>query len=451
MRLVVDRVEKTGMMGLSNPKRYLTGIDWFMHSLDHINRRACGKGTTAQVVLELKDAPDADALRERLTNAVNAFAILQGRTARSLNLAPYWSAPSKRKRIRVRFDVVSASDEAGVDRLLYRDVVMPSEPGVCRYVWFRLVTAPDAAYLSMAFDHRVLDGQGAETFLDFCVQDPEQQARIAERVVQTEPAHLTQWVKKLLAGKAFNEKLWELRDISPPRCVTGARTGAVRTFRFKAMCMDGPETRHMMDTAFRQAGYLMLMPYVLANVLRTYEDVLGERLNGREHFIVPLSVSLRAPNALPATMFFNHLSFIFLDVAEGDATDVARMIATIKSQMCEQFADRFAQKSAEGLMLARILPVEIFGRVMRYYTRGNSGSLNCSVLTDTKFATSSVLGCEVSNLFHLPNPAYPPGVGAFFNVYRERFNGTLAFADDLIDPATADIFMQRLRHDLLGE
>jgi len=126
------------------------------------------------------------------------------------------------------------------------------------------------------------------------------------------------------------------------------------------------------------------------------------------------------------------------------------MISSFKSQMGEQLASQFYQRAAEGLMLARILPIPLMSWLMRLYSGGCPGSLCFAVLADTGFTVKSFMGCNVKDLYHLPNPLYPPGIGVFFNVFEGRINGVFSYADNVIDEDIARRFATELQKELLS-
>ena len=79
----------------SKSKHYLTGIDWILHGFDWMNKRATGAGNTFQIVMELDAMPVEDEARDWLDGCLGRLPLLNGRTRRDYNLAPYWAVPSK--------------------------------------------------------------------------------------------------------------------------------------------------------------------------------------------------------------------------------------------------------------------------------------------------------------------------------------------------------------------
>ena len=68
-------------------RRYLSGIDWIIHGLNHTLECESGVGNLSQVVLDLDGTVDEQELRRELTRFLGRFPVLHGRLGRALNLA----------------------------------------------------------------------------------------------------------------------------------------------------------------------------------------------------------------------------------------------------------------------------------------------------------------------------------------------------------------------------
>ena len=79
----------------SRKKRYLTGIDWVIAALDRMSRRATGGSNASQIVLELNGPFDAQRFARAMTEFAGLFPVLNGRSTRDWNLAPYWRMPRR--------------------------------------------------------------------------------------------------------------------------------------------------------------------------------------------------------------------------------------------------------------------------------------------------------------------------------------------------------------------
>ena len=82
-------------MLVSKHKRYLSGSDWVINTLDYMMKATTCAGNMSQVVLELDGLLDASEVRSRLNAFVKQFPVLQGQVSRDIKLAPFWKIPGK--------------------------------------------------------------------------------------------------------------------------------------------------------------------------------------------------------------------------------------------------------------------------------------------------------------------------------------------------------------------
>jgi len=78
-------------------KRYLTGIDWVINSIDYSGKSRFGVGNVSQIILELQGEPDGTMLRRSLCDFLRDFPLVNGLPSRGLNLCPYWKVPPPAK------------------------------------------------------------------------------------------------------------------------------------------------------------------------------------------------------------------------------------------------------------------------------------------------------------------------------------------------------------------
>ena len=85
-------------MLVSKRKRYLSGSDWVINTLDYMMKAVTSSGNICQVVLILNAPLPEQTVRNRLNHFVKQFPVLQGRVARDFKLTPYWKIPASRER-----------------------------------------------------------------------------------------------------------------------------------------------------------------------------------------------------------------------------------------------------------------------------------------------------------------------------------------------------------------
>lgn len=418
----------------SRKKRYLTGIDWIIATLDHMSRRATGGSNASQIVLELRGAFDAARFRGAMASFAGLFPVLGGRIARDWNLAPYWRMPGRMPEDGVRVDVQEAA-EAAVWPLLEGHLNEPSG-GSSRPLAFRVLKAgPDRAWVAMRFAHSIFDAPGAEAFLDlfqgWAAGDDVRDRLAAIRL--TEPAHLSGWKAKFEDGRKLVRLLRSLQDarlalLPRPAPLKG------RTFRFKIISFSEAETAAVTERAYRDAGYLMFMPYVLAGAVRSLAGIFAAKGVSDADFVVSVSIDLRQPDQVASDLFFNHLSFLLFRIPAPSLHDRRALLESIRQQMYEQVKSGFPRALAESSMVMRIVPRPMLARLMLAPLHGEFASLGFSAVGKGGYSSKEFMGVALENLYHMPLLPVPPGLGFVVNQYAGRMNAVIPFLDGLLTP-----------------
>lgn len=438
-------------------RRYLRGNDWIICALDDLTRRTTGVGNLSQVVLHLAGRIAVDDLAMCLEECLAKCAAVWGRPARDwLNLAPYWSMRSLRSTrspVRLSVDDIGAAgrNEDAVKHLA--EAVNRGLPEERARVAFHLVSGPaNSSFLGMTFDHCLLDARGAEMFLGVFDQ---QYAGRGDRgsdgcTALSEPAHLDNWVRKFRSGKVVNRAIralagLDLATLPIPRRPSGLRYG------FRVEWFNETESTQILETAYRKAGYLMVMPHLLAATLRALHPVFHRRGSAGNEYIAVVTLDAREPATQHETLFFNHVDFMFFRIEARHVLDYGTVVESIKVQMYSQVKAGQPQHLENASLLMRILPLSAIGMLLRRPLRVLLGSFSFADVGKTAYTQSTFMGREVVNVFHMPRVAAPPGIGVFFNRFQSRVNVTLAYVETMLEDGDADRVVVRLRESLTGE
>jgi hypothetical protein len=429
-------------MGLSLPfskhKRYLTGIDWIINMFDHMLKQSSGAGNASQIMLELDGILPAERLRAAFKDFSRHLPVLRGRLARDFNLAPYWKFPAPDSGLELELEIPVSTFPADqpTDPILSELATRVNSPFPhdTDHIHFDLAHHGDArTFLVMRFDHRIFDARGAESFLHLLHHYVSQghDASVLKDISWTEPAHLSDWKLKFLAGRQINRalqalaksshRLHDFSAIPKPGC------------RFRFIRFSARQSAAIVESAYSQAGYLMLMPYLLARCIQALHRVFLDRGIRVPNYIIPISLDMRAGNTLPKTLFFNHVSFLFLDIKTGDVEDRPRLIKSIIAQMYEQTKSGQLNAFGDASMLMRIVPLPLLTRIARLPLKGEFGSLAFSHINETAYLSPDFLNHKVLNLIHTPRVPIPPGFGFFFNTYGGTLNAIFCFVPELIN------------------
>lgn len=423
----------------SRRKRYLTGSDWVIGTLDQVMKKATCAGNLAQIVLPLAAPVDAGRLREGLDHLLTRFPVLSGTVARDWRLAPYWKIP-RRARQAIPLQVTT----------LVADKLLPAcEQSINRpfrtdseHLAFQLLTDDAKSILIMTFDHRLLDARGAEALLALLGQSLDGVPLPAEPVFASS-AELTRWQEKFLAGRNVNRRIIALAKASPR--ALPLPPGRDRGYRYRLIACTTQESAALTERAYREAGYLMESPFLLAVVTKAMHALCTARGVAGCNYLVPVTVDRRPGREPLQELFFNHMSYLFYQLPAELGDDLAGLIAAIKQQMYDQVKSAFPADLAKASLLMRIAPLPLLGRMLYLPMDGKMATFAFAHLGRGGFAASEFMGSAVENLFHMPRVPLPPGVGFFSNSYHGRLNLVMSYLDGLISEAEADLVEHGIR------
>lgn len=433
----------------SRSKHYLTGMDWIVHGLDYMNKRVSGAGNMFQIVLDLDGAPAEHEVRECLCGVLAKCPIINATTRRHYNLAPYWEMPSHAHTTALALKASQLDAGADIYPLLEREVNTPfgSERD---HISFHLVRSGESSHVAVKFDHRLFDAHGAEVFLGMLQREWEKGEAYAWESPLPEPAHLSQWRQKFLAGRQVNRALLQLRGNAPPRVLPSDPTASRLGCRFGIFSFDERQSEEIIDRAEDEAGYLMAMPYALALTVRVLHEVFASRGIDTGDYIIPVTMDTRPPGKLIQQAFFNHVSLFYIRIQAREVDDSSVLLNSIKQQIYEQVRAGLTRDIWDASFLMRIAPLPAVGYLIKRYFRGEVASFCFSFLRDTGHMPVHFMGKKVRRSYHMPRVPIPPGLGVFFHQSRGRLNVYVSYANGLLAEDEANTIVDTLRSRLEG-
>jgi hypothetical protein len=431
-------------------KRYLSGIDWIVNAFDHMTKRATGVGNVSQIVLELDGYPSEEELRKRLDAFLKQFPVLYGRPARDFNLAPYWKMPSRWEANDGSFRVSHLQGEGRIEDVyaIFQQEVNTPFSNSQEHLTFHLVYTENTSFIAMTFDHRLFDAWGAEAFLGMFQQDWEMGEASFRGIHLTEPAQLRDWQEKFAAGKQVNRALLSMAGSTPPSTLPLPLQSTNRGFRFRLLSFDESRTAVIIQRAYDNKGYLLLLPYLLAATVQVLHKVFAERGLHTNYYIIPATIDMRSPNKFPQDVFFNHFSFLLFRVEEYVMGNHPNLLGEIRRQMYEQVKARLPRDFCQMSFLMRIAPLPLMDRLMRLYFKGRLASFSFAYLGEIGQSLPRFLGNEVHNMFHLPRVPVPPGLGIVFFQFWGRLNAVFSYLDEILHEHEVDMMVRDLQSAL---
>ena len=440
-------------INFSRKKRYLTGIDWIIHALDYITKKATGAGNTSQVILELDGSPSEDDFRICLESLTKKHPVLHGKPSRDYNLAPYWKMPFMRQCKSLPIKVYCLDDiysNTNVFSLLEQIANLKFISNQ-EHLFFHLIYAENKTYVAMTFDHRLFDARGAEAFLEILQNEWENKDNTfcdKDIIVPAESAHLCNWRKKFIAGQQVNRTFLKLGENAPPRVLPLPASLNNRRFRFKVIPFDKHQTDLIVENAYKEAGYLMLMPYVLASAVWVMRRLFSKRNIKSGDYVVPVSIDMRTTDKVQQEVFFNHVSLLFFLIRPDEADHFPVLIKSIKQQLYDQVKSELPRNFQEASLLMRILPLPILSNIMRLYLKGQIASFSFSNVGESAYKSSSFMGKKILNILHMPRVPVPPGLGIFFHQSQNKLNAVLSFLEGILSDEEANELIHTLQSRL---
>ncbi|MBU0478627.1 hypothetical protein KKC91_08680 [bacterium] len=421
-------------------KRYLTGIDWIIHTIDYMIRRKTAAGNTFQIVLRLEGKLDGTMLRGCLNKFIKKFPVVNGRPMRDYNLAPYWKIYPRHKMLPLDIRTYHLDDNAAFSKVLSTLEHGINTPfnSVREHLAFHLVHTGKTSFLGVVFDHCLFDVRGAEAFLNM---------DYSQGISLTEPAHLCKWQEKFEAGKRVNRKLVQLSE-NKARALPLDSASNNQIFKFKTISLDKRQTSAIIETAYNKAGYLMLMPYALAISMEALHSIFLKRGIRTGDYIIPVSIDTRPVEKVHQEVFFNHMSFFLLRVKANEADSFPVLLQSIKQQIYDQIKADLPADIEKASLLMRIAPLPVLSYLMRLPLKGQISSFCFSYIGESAYDSPMFMGKKIHNIFHMPRVPIPPGLGIFFNQFQGKLNVVFSYLDEMLEKDEIDLIVNTLRSGL---
>lgn len=427
-------------------KRYLTGMDWVIHTLDHVSKKQTGVGNISQIVLELTGLPAYDELKNFLEEFIKHHPVTSGWSVRGFNLAPFWKIyRGAATPPRLKTHELSDTSDAGIILKLEEELNLPFNTER-EHLVFHLLHAKDRYFVAMTFDHRLLDARGAEAFLDIFQQE-QIGGNKTDSISLSEPSHLCDWRKKFIAGKNVNQAFRSMTQNTPPTCPL-PDSSKEKKFKFKHTSLSKAETDQIVERVYDQTGYEMVMPYALAVSVHILHKYFTKKSTHTGDYVIPVSIDTRAPEKIHQEVFFNHISFFLFHIPQAVSGSFSDILTLIQKQMYEQVKSRLPENLKEASHLMRILPLAAMGFLMHQPLNGQIASFCFSYIGESAYKSSEFVHERILNIFHMPRAPVPPGLGIYFNQFQGKLNAVLSYVDGVLDRNEASVVMNEVRSHL---
>lgn len=404
-------------------------------------------GNISQIVLVLDSEISPSEVTSQLGRFISEFPVVNGSIRRDINICPYWRIP-RHTQGKLNFASYNCPDESELLVLLAECANRPFKDDTEHLAYHLINIGNRKSCLAMTFDHRLFDARGAESFLGLFQQYLESSSgtAVSSGITLTGPAHLSEWMKKFVAGVNVNRKIRSLSET--PLAALPVRGDKKKAFRYRLIRFNEQETQAIYDNAYRTAGYLMEMPYLLSVIMQAVDGLFEERKAEQGNYMAAVSIDMRRGGDIKEELFFNHVSYLFFQAARGIVKNRKELVNSIKTQMYDQVKAGIPRDIMEASHLTRIAPLALFKKVINGPFKGKINTFILSHVSKNQLSPE-LMGAKIEDVFHMPRVPVPPGLGFFSNYFNGRLNLVISYLDGLMSDDEVDVLEKEISGRML--
>jgi hypothetical protein len=423
---------------------------------DFMQRTGQGRHVT-QSLIELDRVPDLEKVCAGLVQLVQKHPRLVARLRRDWRtLLPYWEVPEPPARglplgVWRESGAVGAPPEAGeissVPEQLEHCMSIPLAADGVEFKARLDVIALRAggALVALSWSHLLIDGKGAELLFA-------ELARLCEGVdlpceVKESAPVVLPWSEKLKRTKAAVTHLEELAKIGAPS-LSGPKPRAGRGHYWN-LTLSAEDSARMTQRIEGLVGSLFPMAFYVACTARAHDRVFRHRGQEPRGYVASVPVQTRKRGAR-GPLFHNHVSIFFFCAQRAHLGTIEATAAAMKQQFADMTRARLDESFLSVLDMMMRLPSWLFMRVVRWQFKGEIASFYHSHTGAFAPEMLEFAGGRVTNAYHLPCFAVPPGTGLFFCERGGRVNVTLAWREGALAQEERRVMMGQVMEDLFG-
>jgi hypothetical protein len=445
-------------VGATGVARYPVRVtDCFLLAHDDFMQRTGQGRHVTQSLIELDRVPDIAKVRAGLVRIVQKHPRLVARLRRNWRtLLPYWEAPEPPARglpLGLWREVGApglegAAEIEGLAEHLEKVMTIPlSEDGIDFKARLDVTALRDGrAIISLSWSHLLIDGKGAELLFA-------ELGRLCEGVDlpfdanEPGPPDLA-WKEKIKRTKAAVAHLENLAKVGAPS-LSGPRPRASRGHYWN-LCLSAEDSERLTKRVEGMVGSLFPMAFYVACTARAHDRVFRHRGREPKGYVASVPVQTRKRGAR-GPLFHNHVSIFFFCARREHLGTIEATSAAMKQQFAEMTRARLDESFLSILDMMMRLPSWLFMRVVRWQFKGEIASFYHSHTGAFAPEMLEFAGSRVTNAYHYPCFAVPPGTGLFFCERGGRVNVTLAWREGALSAEERHVMMGQVMEDLFGE
>ncbi len=424
---------------------------------DFMQRTGQGRHVT-QSLIELDGVPDVEKVRAGLERLVQKHPRLVARLRRNWRtLLPFWEVPEPPARglpLGLWHEAGAPGTLAGageIRRVPDQLERLMSEPLAVDGIDFKarldVIELRDGrALVALSWSHLLIDGKGAELLfaeLGRLCDGIDLPCETKEPVPVAEP-----WSEKLKKTKAAVAHLEGLARIGAPS-LSGPRPRAGRGHYWN-LTLTPEDSQRLTQRVAGMVGALFPMAFYVACTARAHDRVFRHRGREPRGYVASVPVQTRKRGAR-GPLFHNHVSIFFFCAQREHLGRIEACAVAMKQQFADMTRARLDESFLSVLEMMMRLPSWLFMRVVRWQFKGEIASFYHSHTGVFAPELVEFAGGRVTNAYHLPCFAVPPGTGLFFCERAGRVNITLAWREGCLTTEERQVMMSQVMEDLFGE
>ena len=432
--------------------------DCFLLAHDDFMRRTRQGRHVSQSIIELDRVPDVARLRTALVRLVQKHPLLAGRLRRDWRTwLPYWEVPPAPSRglplglWRERGSAGTLAEATEIEDtmdLLQRVMTEPLDvEGIAFKARLDVVEMRDGrGRVALSWSHLLIDGKGAELLLA-------EIGRLCDGVDVTceakEPARpeLT-FKEKIQKTKAAIYRLEDLAKVGAPS-LAGPHPRRGRG-HYQVITLGKEDSAKLNARVEGMAGALFPMTFYVACAARAHDRVFRHRGREPQGYVVSVPVQTRKRGAR-GPLFHNQVSIFFFGAVREVLGSIEAATASMKQQFAEMTRGKLEESFLTVLELMMRLPSWIFMRVVRWQFKGEMCSFFHSHTGAFAPEMTEFAGAQITNAYHLPCLATPPGTGLFFCERGGQVNITVTWREGCLSEEERQLMLAQTMEDLFGE
>jgi len=432
--------------------------DCFLLAHDDFMRRTRQGRHVSQSILELARVPELVRLRPALVRLVQKHPLLAGRLRRDWRTwLLYWEVPPAPDRglpvglWRERGSAGVLAEAAEIENtmdLLQRVMTEPLDvDGIAFKARLDVVEMRDGrGRVALSWSHLLIDGKGAELLLA-------EIGRLCDGVDVTceakEPARpeLT-FKEKIQKTKAAIYRLEDLAKVGAPS-LAGPRPRQGRGY-YQVVTLGQEDSARLTARVEAMAGALFPMTFYVACATRAHDRVFRQRGREPKGYVVSVPVQTRKRGAR-GPLFHNQVSIFFFGAVREVLGSIEAATASMKQQFAEMTRGKLEESFLTVLEMMMRLPSWIFMHVVRWQFKGEMCSFFHSHTGAFAPEMLEFAGAQITNAYHLPCLATPPGTGLFFCERGGQVNITVTWREGCLSDEERKLMLEQTMEDLFGE